>query len=149
MPEDCLLLFTIHKVLRNFTIWHSIHYQNKRKKGDDDAHRTSCKNCQTWRWFSVRFSLSLNIIKNLFYRHIGQNENRKAIEFFVILCGDVLLEVLSWGDRRRLTRLERIGRRFHWSVVKFFREMPFLRLNLELQTWYLFVKIKKNVKFTL
>ena len=58
----------------------------------------------------------------------------------MILCGDVLLEVLSWGDRRRLTKLERIGRRFHWSVVKFFGEMPFLRLNFELTTttWYLF-----------
>ena len=47
------------------------------------------------------------------------------------------MDVLCWGDRRRLAKLERIGRRFHCSVVKFFREIPFLRLNFELRTWYL------------
>ena len=79
---------------------------------------------------------------------MGQNEGGRAIEFFVILCGDVLLEVLCWGDRRRLTKLERIGRRFHWSIVKFFDEMPFLRLNLQHKTWYLFVN-QNSAKFLL
>ena len=69
---------------------------------------------------------------------MGQNESGRAIEFFVILCGDVLLEVLCWGDRSRLTKLERIGRRFHWSVLKFFDETPFLRLNFKLWAPYLF-----------
>ena len=89
----------------------------------------------------------LMAIKSLFYRQIDQKENGKVIEFFLILCGDVHLEVLSWGDRRRLIKLERIGRRFHWSVAKFFNEKPFLRLNLELRTWYLFVKTARNIKF--
>ena len=55
------------------------------------------------------------------------------------------MEVLSWGDRRRLIKLERIGKRFHLSVVKFFSKMPYLRLNLELQTWYLFDIKKYNI----
>ena len=56
------------------------------------------------------------------------------------------MDVLCWGDRRRLAKLERIGRRFHCSVVKFFREIPFLRLNFELRTWYLHTFICQNIK---
>ena len=61
------------------------------------------------------------------------NELHKLEKYSVFLCTDVFLEVLRFGDRLRLTKLERIGRRFHWNVVNFFREMPFLRLNLELK----------------
>ena len=44
--------------------------------------------------------------------------------FLVKLCGDVLLEVLRFGNRRRLTVLECVGRRM------FFQIKPFHRLNL-------------------
>ena len=127
-------LFGIHFI---FTL---LGIQIRGKKGDY-VHRASCKNCQTWRWISVRFSPSLTSIQKFIYSKINKNENGKTIEFFVILCGDVLFEVLCWGDRRRLTKLERIGRRFHWTVVKFFSEIPFLRLNFELKIWYLFAEI--------
>ena len=61
------------------------------------------------------------------------NELRKLEEYSVFLCRDVLVEVLRYGDRLWLTKFERIGRRLHWTIVNFFREMPFLRLNLELK----------------
>ena len=54
------------------------------------------------------------------------------MEFYVRMCFDVLLEVLHPGDRRPLTKLERIGRCFHWTIEKYFPDVPFLRLNLEL-----------------
>ena len=40
------------------------------------------------------------------------------MRFFVILCGDVLLEVLQFGNRRQLVKLERVGGRLHWMVEK-------------------------------
>ena len=55
------------------------------------------------------------------------------MEFYVRMCFDVLLEVLHPGDRRPLTKLERIGRRFHWTIEKFFPDVPSLRLNLEIK----------------
>ena len=63
---------------------------------------------------------------------------RNREKFFVRLCQDVFLELLSFGDRRRLTKLERFGRRFHLSIGNFFGVMPFLRVNLQLSFGYLF-----------
>ena len=48
--------------------------------------------------------------------------------FFVRLCRDVLLEVLFFGNRRRLIKLEGVGRRFHQIIDNFIKEKPFLRL---------------------
>ena len=59
------------------------------------------------------------------------------IEFVVRMCGDVLVEILQYGDRRRLTKLERVGRRLNWMVEKWYPEIPFLRLNLKLEPWYI------------
>ena len=52
--------------------------------------------------------------------------------FVVRLCGDVLLDVLCWGERRRLTKLEQFGRRFHRIIEVFFNERPFLVLGYEI-----------------
>ena len=61
-----------------------------------------------------------------------QNEEG-TVEFNLLICFDVLLELLRFGCRRRLSKLERVGRRFHWLVKKWFPDVPFLRLNLELK----------------
>ena len=53
--------------------------------------------------------------------------NQKEEEFFVRLCLDVLFELLSFGNRRRLSKLERVGRRFHRMVENFFGKAPFIR----------------------
>lgn len=57
-------------------------------------------------------------------------------KFHLNLCFDVLLEVLRFGDRgeHRLTKLERVGRRFHLIVENFIADAPFLRLDFELHT---------------
>ena len=69
----------------------------------------------------------------------NEEDDEETAEFYVRLCFDVLLEVLHPGDRRPLTKLERVGRRFHWTIEKYFSDVPFLRLNLELNpTGYLF-----------
>ena len=52
------------------------------------------------------------------------------MEFFLVLCHDVFLEVISWGNRRQLIKLERIGKRFHWNIERWFSKTPFLRLDL-------------------
>ena len=56
----------------------------------------------------------------------------KKEKFFVIICGDVLLEVLQFGNRRQLVKLERVGRRLHWIVENFYGGRPFLRLGLNI-----------------
>ena len=38
----------------------------------------------------------------------------------------MFLEVLYWGDRRHLIKLEKIGRRLHWLVDGRFKRAPFL-----------------------
>ena len=54
----------------------------------------------------------------------------EEVQFFVILCHDVFFEVLRWGNRRQLAKLERVGKRFHWNVERWFLKTPFLRLDL-------------------
>ena len=64
-------------------------------------------------------------------------ESKSVVEFFIRLCGDVLLDVLRVGNRYQLAELEETGRRFHCLIDRYFKEAPFLRLNLELIPWYL------------
>ena len=52
-------------------------------------------------------------------------------EFIVRLCRDVFLEALRFGDRRLLTKLERVDRHLHQIIENFFKLRPFLRLSLE------------------
>ena len=62
-----------------------------------------------------------------------QNEEEDGgFEFVVRLCSDVFLEALVFGDRFRITKLERVGRRFHLYIENFFKESPFLRLRLRI-----------------
>ena len=73
----------------------------------------------------------------------------KEFEFFVILCGDVLLEVLHFGNRRQLIKLERIGQRIHHIIEYYLVERPFLRLNFNIEPWscFLFIEILKQFYF--
>ena len=61
-------------------------------------------------------------------------------EFYLRFCFDVILEVLQFGDRRSLVKLERVGRRLHLIIERQFLDVPFLRLDLKLfpATGYLF-----------
>ena len=59
-------------------------------------------------------------------------EDDRVTEFYLKFCYDVLFEVLRFGDRRRLTKMEGVGRRFHHLVGKWFGDMPFLRLAIQL-----------------
>ena len=68
--------------------------------------------------------------------HKYKRENEK---YSVSLCQDVILELLRFGTRRRLAKFERVGRRFHWNIVNFFGEKPFLRLYLNITPGYLYL----------
>ena len=74
-----------------------------------------------------------------FFSSFRQDDEEEAIEFYLRLCFDVLFEVFRFGCRRKLTKLERVGHRFHWLVEKYFPDVPFLRLNLELRPTFDFV----------
>ena len=66
-----------------------------------------------------------------------QNEEEDGeLEFIVRFCRDVFLETLLFGDRRRLTKLERVDRRFHLTTEYFFKDRPFLRLGLEIYSYF-------------
>ena len=56
----------------------------------------------------------------------------KLEEFFIAICNDVLVEVLSFGSRLRLAKLECVGRRFNWTVENFLGERPSIRLGFNL-----------------
>ena len=77
----------------------------------------------------------------------GKKVGRKSVvEFLIRLCNDVLLDVLRWGNRYELAELETSGRRFHWLIDRNFKEMPFLRLDLEIISPYL-LPYFFNIKF--
>lgn len=56
----------------------------------------------------------------------------KNVSFFVILCNDVLIEVIRFGDRYNLTALESIGRRFQHIIGGYLTKTPFLPLQLSI-----------------
>ena len=76
-------------------------------------------------------STEINIVK-LFAREVFKLE-----EFFIAICNDVLVEVLSFGSRFRLGKLELVGRRFNWTVENFFGGRPFIRLDFDLTERFL------------
>ena len=68
------------------------------------------------------------------------SDRGKNIHFVVRLCSDALWEVIYWGDRRKLTSLEKLGKRFHLLIDGWFEEVPFLRLDLRIRPLrYIFV----------
>ena len=67
-----------------------------------------------------------------------KNEKEELTEFYLKLYLDVLLEVLRFGDRYRLAKLERTGLRLHQIIENYFSEKPFLRLHLEILPRYNF-----------
>ena len=54
----------------------------------------------------------------------------KSAVFFISICDDVLLEVLSSGNRKQLIILTKNGKRFSRLVDCFFVRAPFLRMNV-------------------
>ena len=75
-------------------------------------------------------STERNIAK-LFAREVFKLE-----KFFIAICNDVLVEILSFGSRLRLGKLECVGRRFNWTVENFFGERPSIRLSFDLTAGY-------------
>ena len=62
----------------------------------------------------------------------------KLEEFFISICNDVLIEVLSFGSRFRLGKLELVGRRFNWTIENFLGERPSIRLDFDFTARFLF-----------
>ena len=75
---------------------------------------------------------------NYIFSLFQQNGVEVMPDFYVILCFDNLLEVLRFGCRRRLAKLERIGRRIHLIVENYLDKIPFLRLDIQLKIGYSF-----------
>ena len=69
---------------------------------------------------------------------LRNDEEDGGFEFIVRLCRDVFLEALLFGDRHRLTKLERVDRRIHLNIESFFKKRPFLRLGLQIYP-YIFI----------
>ena len=74
---------------------------------------------------------------HIYFSQLGRNTQKDTnkLAFYVRLCYDVLLEVHRFGDRRYLTKLERVGRRSHWIVENHFIDKPFIRLYLRSNPW--------------
>ena len=104
-----------------------------------------------------------NQIKCFFYRPIGQNENdfdrkrpklqlqtkmkrKRLIKFFVRLCGDVIVDVFHYANRRQLTKLARVGRRFHLIIENFFGETPIFRLKSRKSILFRYIFLRENIQ---
>ena len=74
----------------------------------------------------------------LFYRPPSKKIGTKSAGFFISVCDDVLLEVLSSGDREQLFMLTKNGKRFSRLVDCFFVCAPFLRMDIDLLREYSF-----------
>ena len=74
----------------------------------------------------------------------------KLEKYFIAICNDVLVEVLSFGSRLRLGKLECVGRRFNWTVENFFGECPSIRLGFDLSARFtIFLNAKPKKRFTI
>ena len=67
----------------------------------------------------------------------------------MILCGDVLFEVIQFGNRRQLTKVERVGRRIYRLINASLGESPFLVLNLRLATGFCLELFSLKIAFIL
>ena len=72
-------------------------------------------------------------------------KRKELVQFVVRLCSDVFLEVLYWGDRRHLTKLEKIGRYLHWLIDGRFKRAPFLSLDLYINWRVFYIKISFEI----
>ena len=76
------------------------------------------------------------------FRALNRSEiHAEVVEFFVVLCADVLLEMMEYGDRRQLIKSERIGGRFHRLIETYFGKKPFVRMNFRPSFVYVFILI--------
>ena len=74
----------------------------------------------------------------------------KLGEYFISICNDVLVEVLSFGNRLRLGKLECVGRRFNWTIENFLGERPSIRLGFDLTArFFIFLYVIIQARFTI
>ena len=52
------------------------------------------------------------------------------MDFYVVLCNDVLIQILHCAKRHQLVKLQQIGRRFLFVVDVHFIEKPFMIFSL-------------------
>ena len=52
------------------------------------------------------------------------------MDFYVVVCNDVLIQILHSAKRHQLATLQQMGRRFLYVVDVHFDEKPFMVLNL-------------------
>ena len=93
--------------------------------------------------FTIIFNTS-SVYYFIFTYYLGSRHNIKMkiinwkglfgykLDFPVHLCSDVLLELLRFGTRCNLVRIEPVGRRFHRLIELHLRKAPFLLLNMQL-----------------
>ena len=67
---------------------------------------------------------------HLLYAIQREEVEEEKMHFVVILCHDVIFDVLQCGKRKQLTLLEAVGRRFYRVIEGNFVESPFLVLDL-------------------
>ena len=65
-------------------------------------------------------------------RQNQDEEGEEVIDFRMFLCQDVLFEILQYGSRRALTKIEKIGRRVYYLTENYLSVKPLLRLNIHL-----------------
>ena len=78
----------------------------------------------------------LFLLFSLLHWNWNKEDGGKSVEFYLSPCFDVLEEVLRFGGRRRLAKLERVGRHFHGIIEQELPDEPFLRLHLRISPRY-------------
>ena len=62
----------------------------------------------------------------------------KNVDFTVRICEDVLIGIISVGDRRQIAKIEDIGTRFQRCIERNRPERPFILFDLEWMNYGVF-----------
>lgn len=72
--------------------------------------------------------------KILIHIYSGHHNSENAEEGTINICFDTLYEIICFGDRRKLTQVENVGRMIHQIGETYFAETPFIRFDLTLDS---------------
>ena len=84
-------------------------------------------------YYVIQRIMPIKLLKNLFFRISTKRKSKwsKNVDFTVRVCEDVLIDIISVGDRRQIAKIEDIGTRFQRCIERYRPERPFILFDLE------------------
>ena len=92
-------------------------------------------------YYVIQRIMPIKLLKNLFFCRISTKRMRKwskNVDFTMRVCEDVLIDIISFGDRRQIAKIEDIGTRFQRCIERNRPERPFILFDLECMNYGVF-----------